>query len=578
MKQQRITAARRKELRRKLIGLAGPHLKLVYKQTALSWVQFATRVASFAIIAWALACVFANQEIPIVFVCVSLLLLAFIGYSVARLARKDAGVVSQQARDQLKAQFFSAFQSRRGQFEAEVPIAEVLTVAAQGIDSLDTFYSVYIPILYRSFAQCASVLVIIGLLFPIGGVAFLLCLPLIPVSIVLVQKRSQQIMQHYWATYLDVGNTFLDHVTGLNTLYAYGVDEQYAASFADKAEQFRQSTMTLLRFQLQSVGYMDGVMYVGIAVAGFLGIQAMAAQQLNVFAFIWFVLLSTEFFMPLRELGYSMHLLMMHTKMADRIFSFLDAVQQEPERAGTVTSAAVQQVVLDRVGYAYGNHSVLSEVSATIRAGSLWAVAGVSGSGKTTLTRIIAQQVSDYSGQVVSDQPLDGQVVVVSPDSYVFEGTILDNVRLGNQQDAATIAAWAEREGLLSFVNELADGWETQVGANGRLLSPGQRQQIVCARALLRRASVYLFDEVTSSVDRDNEAVLFAMAQRLSRHAIVLYVTHKMRYVQQADNVLFLIAGQSAVVGTPHQLYEQVADYRELVDTQAELEKILDEQ
>ena len=578
MKQQRITAARRKELRRKLIGLAGPHLKLVYKQTALSWVQFATRVASFAIIAWALACVFANQEIPIVFVCVSLLLLAFIGYSVARLARKDAGVVSQQARDQLKAQFFSAFQSRRGQFEAEVPIAEVLTVAAQGIDSLDTFYSVYIPILYRSFAQCASVLVIIGLLFPIGGVAFLLCLPLIPVSIVLVQKRSQQIMQHYWATYLDVGNTFLDHVTGLNTLYAYGVDEQYAASFADKAEQFRQSTMTLLRFQLQSVGYMDDVMYVGIAVAGFLGIQAMAAQQLNVFAFIWFVLLSTEFFMPLRELGYSMHLLMMHTKMADRIFSFLDAVQQEPERAGTVASAAVQQVVLDRVGYAYGNHSVLSEVSATIRAGSLWAVAGVSGSGKTTLTRIIAQQVSDYSGQVVSDQPLDGQVVVVSPDSYVFEGTILDNVRLGNQQDAATIAAWAEREGLLSFVNELADGWETQVGANGRLLSPGQRQQIVCARALLRRASVYLFDEVTSSVDRDNEAVLFAMAQRLSRHAIVLYVTHKMRYVQQADNVLFLIAGQSAVVGTPHQLYEQVADYRELVDTQAELEKILDEQ
>lgn len=228
MKQQRITAARRKELRRKLIGLAGPHLKLVYKQTALSWVQFATRVASFAIIAWALACVFANREIPIVFVCVSLLLLAFIGYSVARLARKDAGVVSQQARDQLKAQFFSAFQSRRGQFEAEVPIAEVLTVAAQGIDSLDTFYSVYIPILYRSFAQCASVLVIIGLLFPIGGVAFLLCLPLIPVSIVLVQKRSQQIMQHYWATYLDVGNTFLDHVTGLNTLYAYGVDEQYA--------------------------------------------------------------------------------------------------------------------------------------------------------------------------------------------------------------------------------------------------------------------------------------------------------------------------------------------------------------
>lgn len=578
MKQQRITAARRKELRRKLIGLAGPHLKLVYKQTALSWVQFATRVASFAIIAWALACVFANQEIPIVFVCVSLLLLAFIGYSVARLARKDAGVVSQQARDQLKAQFFSAFQSRRGQFEAEVPIAEVLTVAAQGIDSLDTFYSVYIPILYRSFAQCVSVLVIIGLLFPIGGVAFLLCLPLIPVSIVLVQKRSQQIMQHYWATYLDVGNTFLDHVTGLNTLYAYGVDEQYAASFADKAEQFRQSTMTLLRFQLQSVGYMDGVMYVGIAVAGFLGIQAMAAQQLNVFAFIWFVLLSTEFFMPLRELGYSMHLLMMHTKMADRIFSFLDAVQQDPERAGTVASAAVQQVVLDRVGYAYGNHSVLSEVSATIRAGSLWAVAGVSGSGKTTLTRIIAQQVSDYSGQVVSDQPLDGQVVVVSPDSYVFEGTILDNVRLGNQQDAATIAAWAEREGLLSFVNELADGWETQVGANGRLLSPGQRQQIVCARALLRRASVYLFDEVTSSVDRDNEAVLFAMAQRLSRHAIVLYVTHKMRYVQQADNVLFLIAGQSAVVGTPHQLYEQVADYRELVDTQAELEKILDEQ
>ena len=193
------------------------------------------------------------------------------------MAKRYQGLASQFARDRLKAAFFQAFIDKDGEFKDGRTAADILTVASQGIDSLDTYYSYYLSLNLRTYFNCLTVLIIVFFLFPLGGLIFILSLPFIPVSIMLMQKRSRRIMARYWASYMDVGNLFLDDLQGLNTLYSYQADGKYEREFAEQAEDFRDATMELLGFQLQSVGYMDAVMYLGIGISGFVAAGMLAA-------------------------------------------------------------------------------------------------------------------------------------------------------------------------------------------------------------------------------------------------------------------------------------------------------------
>lgn len=174
-----------------------------------------------------------------------------------------------------------------GQFDQQSTVADVLTVASQGIDSLDTYYSYYLSLAMRTAFNCTTVLLLV---FDLSyrGLVFILSLPLIPISIVAMQKRSKRIMNHYWSTYMDVGNLFMDDLKGLNTLYSYQADERYEESFVNKAEAFRKATMQLLGFQLQAVGYMDAVMYLGIGLSGFLAVQALSAGGISFLTFSFY--------------------------------------------------------------------------------------------------------------------------------------------------------------------------------------------------------------------------------------------------------------------------------------------------
>ena len=229
-----------------------------------------------------------------------LLALNGLGFGIALFAKRFQGLVSQFARNKLKREFFQAFVAKDGEFQDSRTAADVLTVAAQGIDSLDTYYSYYLSLNLRTYVNCLTVLIIVFWLFPLGGLIFILALPFIPVSIILMQKRSRRIMNRYWGSYMDVGNLFLDDLKGLNTLYSYQADEKYEQEFAEQAEDFRDATMELLGFQLQSVGYMDAVMYLGIGLSGFLALSWLAAGGLSLFSMIYFVLIATEFFTPIR--------------------------------------------------------------------------------------------------------------------------------------------------------------------------------------------------------------------------------------------------------------------------------------
>lgn len=577
---EKISRAKKKMLLRRLKERIAPKRFLLYVSAFLSWLQFLMRLMSFYLIAKQFTAFLAGQALQLTRLLVILLILNAVGFGLAMIAKQLQGLASQFARDSLKQSFFDVFIAMDGQFDQQSTVADVLTVASQGIDSLDTYYSYYLSLAMRTAFNCTTVLLLVFLIYPIGGLVFILSLPLIPISIVAMQKRSKRIMNHYWSTYMDVGNLFMDDLKGLNTLYSYQADERYEESFVNKAEAFRKATMQLLGFQLQAVGYMDAVMYLGIGLSGFLAVQALSVGGISFFDFLFFILIATEFFAPIREQGYGMHLVMMNTKMADQIFGFLDSVEAVDQGKG-VALPAFDRIDIQDLSFSHGEKALLRDITMTIKKGELTAVAGVSGQGKTSLAQLLLKRYQADSGQIflgdvaidlASKQAINQEILYVSDQSTLLNMSIYENLAIATQLTRKELLSWIDEHGILSFIYWLPDGIDTIVGENGCHLSAGQRQQVICARALLSQRSCYIFDEATSSLDAENEAAIHRLLQQLAKKAIVIVITHKMKYLKQADQVLFLSPEQSASLASPRELYRHHLAYRQLVDTQAELE------
>lgn len=581
--EEKISREKKKALLGRLKERIKPKMSILYLAAFLSWVQFLMRIISFYLIARGLAGFYEGSSVNIWQFAGWLLWLNAFGFGVSLLAKKLQGIGSQYARDSLKQSFFQALVARDGQFDSQTTAADVFNVASQGIDSLDTYYSYYLPMALRTRLNCLTVLGLVFAIFPLGAVLFILALPLIPISIIAMQKRSKRIMNRYWGSYMDVGNLFLDDLKGLNTLYSYQADAIYEKTFNEQAEDFRDATMELLSFQLQAVGYMDAVMYLGIGLSGFVAVNSLATGNLSLFSMLFFVLIATEFFAPIREQGYGMHLVMMNTKMADRIFGFLDSmtVEQGNEVAHV---AAFDCLRLEDVAFSYGENPILEGISMRMSAGQIYAFAGESGQGKTTLAQLLLKRLKADKGQIylgdveisnASQSGINQQILYVSGQSYLLNQSIFDNLRMSCDWSKEKILAWMDLHGVLQFVHQLPEGLDTVVGDDGAFLSPGQRQQLICARAVLANRSLYIFDEVTSSVDQDNEGLIYDLINLVAEEAIVVVITHIMKQVQNTSQVLFLAKGESTKIGSPEQLYAESHSFRILVDQQRKLEEAI---
>jgi ATP-binding cassette subfamily C protein len=448
--QEKISRSRKKELIARLKEQIQPKMKLVYLSAFLAWLQFIMRILSFALIAKVLSDLY--ERIPLNFLSVLFWLFFFssLGFTLSLLAKNFQGVASQFARNKLKAAFFQAFVDKDGEFQDSKTAADVLTVASQGIDSLDTYYSYYLPLSLRTYLNCLTVLVVVFFLFSAGGLIFILSLPLIPISVVLMQKRSRRIMNRYWASYMDVGNLFLDDLQGLNTLYSYQADAKYEKEFAAQAEDFRDATMELLGFQLQSVGYMDAVMYLGIGVSGFVAASMLQVGHLSLFAMIYFVFIATEFFTPIREAGYGMHLVMMNTKMADRIFGFLDSIEKEAKEEQQELTP-FSELTVSGLDFALADRKLFEELSFKMKRGQILAIVGESGRGKTTLAKLLLGKRQVDRGSIflgekeiksLSKSTIYQEVMYVSANSVLLNASIIENLQLAVDWSRGEIEGW----------------------------------------------------------------------------------------------------------------------------------------
>ena len=457
------------------------------------------------------------------------------------------------------------------------PTAEAVQTSVEGATQLQVYFGGYLPQLF--FAGLAPATLFVLLMGQAGLPAALLlaCVPVIPISIMMVMRNAKKIGAEYWGSYVDLGGMFLEAVQGLTTLKVYQADRSWHERINAESERFRTATMHLLVMQLRSICVMDLVVYMGAALGIIVAALQLATGKIGFEAAFLIVFLSQEFFLPMRRLGSLFHTAMNGMAASRRMFGILDT--PEPER-GDVELDGRGDIELAGVSYAYGDRTVLDSASATIAHGSLVALVGESGGGKSTLAGIIAGRKDAYRGSVriggvelrdVTAASLMRAVTLVPTNGYLFAGTLRDNLLLAqpNATDTELLRA-LDRTRVAAFVRANG-GLDMVITVGGRSLSGGQRQRVCMARALLHDSPIYVFDEATSNVDAASEAAIGEVIASLAGGHTVIVVAHRLSTIVDADQILVLERGRIAEHGTHGELLAAAGAYARMWSSQEQL-------
>lgn len=458
-----------------------------------------------------------------------------------------------------------------------VPTAEAVQTSVEGATQLQVYFGGYLPQLF--FAGLAPITLFVLLVGQAGLPAALLlaCVPVIPVSIMMVMRNAKKIGAEYWGSYVDLGGMFLEAVQGLTTLKVYQADRSWHERINAESERFRTATMRLLVMQLRSICVMDLVVYMGAALGIIVAALQLATGKIGFEAAFLIVFLSQEFFLPMRRLGSLFHTAMNGMAASRRMFGILDT--PEPER-GDVKLDGRGDIELAGVNYAYGDRTVLDSASATIAHGSLVALVGESGGGKSTLAGIISGRKDAYRGSVriggvelrdATAASLMRAVTLVPTNGYLFAGTLRDNLLLA-QPDAtdAELLRALDRTRVAAFV-QANGGLDMVINEGGTNLSGGQRQRVCMARALLHDSPIYVFDEATSNVDAASEAAIGEVIASLAGEHTVIVVAHRLSTIVDADQILVLERGRIVEHGTHGELLATAGAYARMWNSQEQL-------
>lgn len=458
-----------------------------------------------------------------------------------------------------------------------VPTAEAVQTSVEGATQLQVYFGGFLPQLF--FAGLAPITLFVLLAGQAGLPAALLlaCVPVIPVSIMMVMRNAKKIGAEYWGSYVDLGGMFLEAVQGLTTLKVYQADRDWHERINAESERFRGATMRLLVMQLRSICVMDLVVYMGAALGIIVAALQLASGKISFESAFLIVFLSQEFFLPMRRLGSLFHTAMNGMAASRRMFSILDT--PEPERGNAELDGLVD-IELSGVGYAYGDRTVLDGADATIARGSLVALVGESGGGKSTLAGIISGRKDAYRGSVriggielrdATATSLMRAVTLVPTNGYLFAGTLRENLLLAKPDatDAELLHA-LDRTRVAAFV-QANGGLDMAINEGGTNLSGGQRQRVCMARALLHDSPIYVFDEATSNVDAASEAAIGEVIASLAGDHTVIVVAHRLSTIVGADQILVLERGRIAERGTHDELLADAGVYARMWNSQEQL-------
>ena len=462
--------------------------------------------------------------------------------------------------------------------------SSIIQVASEGVEQLEIYFGRYLPQLFYSLLAPLTLFFFLVFFNAPTALILLVCVPLIPMSIIAVNKIAKKLLAKYWAIYVGLGSSFLDNLQGLVTLKIYQDDGYKAKQMDAEAEQFRTITMKVLTMQLNSVSLMDLLAYGGAAVGILTALLQYQEAEISIFGVILFILLASEFFIPLRLLGSFFHVAMNGKAASDKIFTLLDTLVEAQQSAVAFAAKNNVQVAIKNLHFAYSPEKpAIQGLDLTIQPNQLTVFVGKSGCGKSTLVSLLMGFYKPQQGEIL----FNGQnafeidrtsfyqnVSLVSHSSYVFKGSLRDNMLMA--KTGATdeqIYQCLEQVNLANFVRENG-GLDMPLLSRGTNLSGGQIQRLALARALLHDAQVYIFDEATSNIDVESEEVILQFIQQFKQHKTIVMISHRLANAVNADCIYVLDKGKLIEQGTHSALMAESGAYAAMFQQQKSLEQI----
>lgn len=461
----------------------------------------------------------------------------------------------------------------------------IVQMSIDGVEQLEIYFGKYLPQFFYALLAPITLFVVLATISWQAALVFMLCVPLIPVSIIAIMRIAKKILKEYWHNYANLSDTFLENLQGLITLKAYSQDDKKHQEMNEEAQNFRKITMKVLSMQLNSINIMDLVAFGGSALGTIVALHQFRAGNLMIGSLIIIILLSSEFFIPLRLLGSYFHVAMNGMAAAERIFELLDCEEVRILEPQTISNETQLSIDLKKVGFSYdGERQVLRDISFSLTSGGVTAIVGESGSGKSTIASLLLGQIVATEGEVLLNgtnlkrielKELYKSVILVSAHSHIFKGTIRENLLMANPDASESQMMEALKLARLDeFVGKLPAGIETEILENGSSLSGGQKQRLALARTILANRSLIIFDEATSNIDVDSEELIWKAIYELAKTKTILVISHRLKTLRGAKIIHVLEKGKLVESGVHEELMNQAGVYAQMTQAQLELEQI----
>ncbi len=563
----------------RLIKLLSHAKKYVALQVLLQWISLLAQVLLIFCLSGMIAGLFENT-IPAFEICIPIIVGCIgIRFLMEWLTSRTSYKASVDVKRILRSKIYEKLLRLGSSYRENVHTAEVVQLASEGVEQLEIYFGKYLSQFFYSLICPLMLFAILSFVNLRAATVLLICVPLIPLSIVVVMKIAKRLLKNYWGLYAELGDSFLENLQGLTTLKIYQADEKKAHEMDEESQKFRHVTMKVLTMQLNSTSVMDIMAYGGAAVGMIVTLMQFRAGNVALQGALMIILLAAEFFIPLRLLGSFFHVAMNGMAASDKIFALLDLPEPEDKRG--VFPEKLDSIRFENVSFSYNKErTILQNINIECFCG-ITSFVGVSGSGKSTIAGILMGRNKNYDGgvsfdgtelQSISEASLMKNMVLVNHEAYLFKGSIRDNLLMAKPEAVdSELETVLSKVNLLEFVNTNG-GLDYQLLEAASNLSGGQRQRLALARALLLDPQVFIFDEATSSIDVESEEQIMAVIRELSKSKIIILISHRLANVVNSNQIYFLQNGKIMESGSHEQLMKIGGEYSKLYKKQEELE------